>query len=120
MWVRVLEHRRLPQHPATLQLRDDDLVGVLDELATDERHVRRKLTPQIHRLKESETVARARRVVIRAECRRHVNNAASLSGRDKVFANDYLVLSFLVVDPVERTPVAFSDELASLEAAHRL
>src|SRR5207244_1804128 len=72
MRVRVRDAPRLPQYAATVQLLDQTRIGILEVLPAAEGHGRRESAGGVDRLQEREIVARSRRVVVLAECGRHV------------------------------------------------
>ena len=47
-----------------------------------------------------------------------MHNAGAFFRRDEIFADDQLVLSFLVLNPVERPLVLLGDQLRSGKGAH--
>src|SRR5205085_7721543 len=67
--IRVHDAARLPEHAATLELLDQEGVGVLDEESTDDGDVARKLAAAVHGLEEGEVVPLARGVIVGTERR---------------------------------------------------
>ena len=79
-----------------------------------------KLAARVHRLQEREVVPLPRRVVVGAERRRHVHDAAAVVRRHEVLADDHLVLRPPgYSQPVERAAVAPPDELRAASSAAR-
>ena len=116
--IRVRDPAGLPQHAAPLELFDQQRVGVLDEQSADDRHRRRELAARADRLQEREVVPLAGRVVVGAERRRHVHDAASIVGRHELFADDDLVVRPVgILEPVERTSVSLTDEIGAAHSA---
>src|SRR3954470_7759760 len=67
--VRMLVQIRFPEHSALLELLENYGIRILDEHASDQRHVGWKLAAQIDGLQEREAVTLASGVVVRTECR---------------------------------------------------
>src|SRR5687767_15261537 len=108
MRIRMLEQRRFPQHTAPLELFEDQRIRVLDEPSTHDRHLRRKLSSQIHRLKKSESVTDPRGIIVGAEGWGHVHHSRPFFRRHEFLADDHFMLSLAELYPVEGTLIALA------------
>src|SRR5205814_103835 len=113
--ILVRHPRGLPQHATTLQLFDQQWIGILEELPADQRHRGRKSALTIDGLQERKIVPPSRGVVVLAERRRHVDDAGAVARGHERFPNDDLVLEAGGnLDPVEWTTIPPAHELRTL------
>src|SRR6185312_11429520 len=118
--ITVLVLLHLPQSTTPLELLDDDLVGILDPHATNQRQGVGKPSARIDRLQECESVSLARGVIVRAESGSHVHDARTILGGDERLADDYLVRAAAHRNPIERAMIAETDELGAGESGRLL